>query len=396
MSHATDQQAAAVAAGLQQGQAILAGHLGPNFEGQPGGQHHRALAAATARYLGVDTPALIEQVVACHRERIERAPDPQTYPEARDARDLLLARHRGLAQAGMDEALIALVETLGFWTKHVMVHRYGKPANPVAIKALRERCRVVYLPESDQGPLHYKNVDNPMSVWEPRPREPQGQRWPHSPLFFDGVGSGLHVDEEPREIFPLDVKSLCQRHCTTVSDAEQFMLRYQYFWEGGNLLIHDDHGQSVAIDGASCNRKAVRRPGPDGISYINGMSSFDDDYEAFIAQQRRRYLTLTQQDETGVEGCYFRFCTGVLRNMKKYMAELSAQPTLAKLHAVMGARDADGAMCKSGGKVHPDEVDPGYTLMQRLYFLSSRIMFVRQWRGHTPVWEDAWEMVQYG
>jgi hypothetical protein len=35
------------------------------------------------------------------------------------------------------------------------------------------------------------------------------------------------------------------------------------------------------------------------------------------------------------------------------------------------------------------------TIDERLLFLDSHILFCRQWRGNTPVWEDSWEMVQY-
>lgn len=391
----TEKESGAYASGLAEGRAILSGRSGSTRNIAPNGAHHRGLARATARYLGIGEAELVAQVTAFHRERVERAPDPARYPEAREARDLLLRRYAGMAQAGMDQELIALAESLAFWQKHVMVHRYGKVCNPVEIDRLRERCRVVYLPESDQGPLHFKNIDDPLETWTPKPPEPPGQPWPHAPLYFDGTGSGLHVDEEPAEIFPLNVVLLCKEHCTTVPQVREFLVRYNHFWEGANLLVHDEKGNSAAFEKASRNRIAVRDAQPNGMNYINGMSAFDDSYQAFITGQRRKYLELTGQAADSVEACYFRFCDGVLRNMKRYMGELAAEPTLAKLLAVMTSRDPDGSLCKSGQKVHPDEVNPGVTLYQTLHFLRSRIMLRRQWRGETPVWEDRWEEVRY-
>jgi hypothetical protein len=251
------------------------------------------------------------------------------------------------------------------------------------------------MPESDQGPLHFKNVDDPLATWTPYPPEEQGQPWPHSPLMFDGTGSGLHIDEPAEEIFPLDCKRLCREHCGTIAEAEEFLVRYNHFWGGGNLLVHDEKGNSVAFDKASRSRVALRQPDSSGINYINGMSSFDPEYEAFINQQRQLYLQKTGQSEDSEEACYFRFCHGVLENMKGYMKELKEKPTLGKLISVMTSRDPDGALCKSGQKVHPNEKTPAGTLMQRLFFLKSRILLRRQWRGNTPVWEDPWEQVQY-
>ncbi len=391
----TEKESNAYASGLAEGKAILLGRSGSTRNIEAGGAHHRSLAGATARYLGIAGAEVVAQVTAFHRERVDRAPDPGRYPEARGARDILLRRYAGMAEAGMDAALIALVESLGFWQKHVMVHRYGKVANPVAIDKLRERCRVVYLPDSDHGPLHFKNVDDPLETWTPKPPEPQGQPWPHAPLYYDGTGSGLHVDEDPVEIFPLNAVSLCKEHCATVPQVREFMVRYSHFWEGANLLVHDEKGNSVAFEKASRNRIAVRDAQPGGLNYINGMSAFDEEYQAFISSQRRTYLQLTGQGADSVEACYFRFCDGVLRNMKRRMGELAGEPTLAALLTVMTSRDPDGALCKSGRKVHPDEVNPGVTLYQTLHFLKSRIMLRRQWRGATPVWEDPWEEVRY-
>jgi len=395
MEDQQERETVAYARGRARAEAILAGRLGASQDILPGGAHHREEAAAVARYIGIAPPELIDQVIRYHRERLERTPDPVVYPETAGAADLLRRRYAGMAAAGMDDALIATIETLPFWEKHVMPHQYGKVADPLAINALRERCRVVYLPQSDHGPLHFKNLDDPLASWSPRPRQAQGQPWPHAPLSFDGVGNGLHIDEEPVEIFPLDARTLCAEHCTTVPEVEEFLVRYKHFWDSCNLLVHDEKGNSVAFEKASRNRIAVRQPGANRLNYINGMSAFDEEYEAFIGAQRRKYLEMVGQGEDGVEGCYFRFCRNVRARMKRHMDALEGEPTLTHLLHIMTDRDPDGPLCKSGQKVHPDEPVEEATLCQSLHFLKSRIMLRRQWRGEIPVWEDPWEMVMY-
>lgn len=381
--------------GLSLAKRVLSGKLGATRDIPPNGEHYFEWAAATARFLGVPAEEVVSSVRAFHDERVEAAPDPALYPEARGERDVLLKHYQGMRDAGFSDDLVALHESLQFWQKHRMPQLYNKVCNPTVVDRLRERCRIVYVPESDQGPIHFKNVDDPLTYWTPKPPPKQGAPWPFAPLFFDGVGSGLHVDEPPKEIFPLDPKALCREHCATVDEAKDFLVRYGYFWDSANLLIHDEHGRSVALDKALRNHVAVREPDSSGISYVNGMSSFEPDYQTRIDKQREIYLRETRQDEDSIEGRFFRYTRQVRDNMEAYMDQLKESPTLSKVIAIMTSRDEDGPLCKYGHKVHPDETNPGYTLCQNLYFLNSRLQFRRQWRGETPVWEDPWESIQY-
>ncbi len=381
--------------GLSEGKRIMYGKKSATRDIPAGGRHLLSEAAATARYLKIPEDKLSDIVVDFHRERVEAAPNTSKYPETRGESDILLKRYEGMADGGMGRTLIALHESLAFWQKYRMPEQFGKIYNPLVVGTLRERCRVVYMPESDHGPLHFKNVDDPLESWTPRPPEEQGRPWPHTPLFFDGTGSGLHLDEPAVEIFPLATKRLCREHCCSVEEVSEFMVRYNHFWGCGNLLVHDEEGNSVAFDKSSRNRIAVREPDSSGLNYVNGMSSFEPEYEKFINSRRTLYLEKTGQGEDSVEACYFKSCNKVLQNMKRYMDELKREPTLSRLIAVMTSRDPDGPLCKYGKRVHPDQPERQATLVQRLFFLKSRIAFLRQWRGNTPVWEDPWEQVTY-
>jgi hypothetical protein len=243
--------------------------------------------------------------------------------------------------------------------------------------------------------MHFKNVDDPVHTWRPMPDDMSVPN-PFTPLFFDGVGSGLHIDDAPPEIFPVNAVELAKRYCQTVPEAEAFLIRYNYFWGSANMLIHDEAGNAVAIDKASRCRYAVRRPGPNGVIYINGMSSFDPDYQAFIEARRSQYLQESGQDQTTPEAAYFRGALGTFRNMKRRMAEFERVPTEASLYDHMNSRDPDGPLCRLGRQHHPDDPLRAATLYQRCYYLRDRIMKWRQWRGETPVWEDAWKTVSYG
>ena len=142
-----------------------------------------------------------------------------------------------MRDGGLNQEVIALHRTLGFWGDTRMQQETGRA---VFARALPEECRVLYVPHSDRGALHLKNLDDPLNYWKPLPRIEKDEPWPlQSPLVFDGAGSGLHIDESPPEIFPADAVKMARECCQTLLEAEEFLTRYNYFWRGQNLLFRD-------------------------------------------------------------------------------------------------------------------------------------------------------------
>lgn len=381
--------------GYELGKSIMRGAVGATRSCGINGQFYLDEATSVAEKLNLSFSELLQIIKNFHAERLDSEPDLNLYPELKGARDSLLDFYRGMRNAGMSDELIFIRESLAFWQKFRLRQQFKDVHKPQIMESKQEKCRIVYLPETDRGAIHFKNIDDPIATWIPHPPENKNLKWEYSPLFFDGVGSGLHIDESPKEIFPVDPLKLAKKYCRTVSEVEEFLTRYNYFWDGSNLLVHDDTGNSIAFDKASRNRIAVRKPQANGMNYVNGMSSFDDDYQDFIDNQRKIYLKESAQDSNSIDACYFRFCDGVLKNMKSYMKKISENLTVDYLIDVMSTSDSDGAMCKAGKKVHPDELHPGYTVIQRLFYLDDKSMWRRQWRGDTPVWDDPWEIVKY-
>lgn len=393
---APEWKAAAYRDGVALGRTHMDGGISTTCAVEPGGASLLKDAAWKARQVGLPADELIRRVSALHAERVDALPDLAVYPELRGERDLLLERYRGMADAGMTLELIALKESLGFWVSYLCRNQTGKiPHGGRLPPEQRERCRVVFAPETDAGPLHFKNVDDPLHTWRPQPEDVKTMPSPFTPLFFAGTGSGLQIDDDPPEIFPADAVGLAKRYCETVPEAEAFLVRYNYFWAGANLLIIDEAGHAVAVDKASRCRYAVRRPGPNGVIYINGMSSFDPEYQAYIEMRRAQYLRETGQKEDSPEGTYFKGAVAVLRNMTRRMAEFERCPTEAALYEHLCSRDPDGPLCRIGKQHHPDDPVRAATLVQRCCHMREQIMKWRQWRGETPVWEDEWKTVSY-
>lgn len=383
----TTKLAQAYARGTEKGKAM-------KTDGSAGiaGRYWHDAARCLAQLLGWPKEKVVAEVRAYHRERLDAVPDLTRYPELRGYRDLLMEEQRGMIDAGADEDTIALAGTLHFWRDTRLLQQTGRGWHaPV----MPEKCRVLYAPETDEGALHAKNVDDPLTYWKPRPPYPKGAKWPYPhPLIFDGVGSGLHIDEIPPEIFPVEVRSLCMEHCTTVEAATEFMVRYNYFWSSQNLLIHDTRGNSMAFEKTRC-RVATRKPNAKGVNFINGMGALDPGIRDHQRRMRAKHLEQAGQGPDSMEALYFKFCEAKWNNMAKYVEQVSDNPTLESVNWLMEQRDPSGPMCLTGKKVHPDEKVSGCTLVMDIWFIDKKKLHRRQWRGNTPAYLDATEIVQF-
>jgi hypothetical protein len=385
----SEKKRAAYEEGLHAGEQVLAG--GATVSN--GAQYWRDSARSLAEVIGCPVDAVVRQVVAYHQERLDAVPDLAAYPELQGYRDLLLEKERGMRDAGAPQEIIALSRTLEFWRTTRLFEQTGIAYYSATLPA---NCRILYMAESDRGALHLKNVDDPLNYWKPQPPIPQNSPWPFEhPLVFDGVSSGLHIDEIPPEIFPVDVHSLCREHCTEVDAAEEFMVKYNYFWRGQNLIIHDHAGNSVAFEKTSC-RVATRGPNAQGINFVNEMGALDPGIAAHQRNMRQRWLDQNNWDwNDSPDGCAFIVYGGQWKNIARYVDELSLNPTWDNAKQLMEQRDPSGPMCLTGEKSHPGQVVAGCTLSMDIYEMDNKRLHRRQWRGSTPAYLDTPEIVQF-
>jgi hypothetical protein len=335
---------------------------------------------ADAPYL--DPDAILNGLVAYHREAMAKVPSFTRYPEARPWVDYVLAVDRELkALAGLSELELAVLRSL---------HNYlAFRGLGLAAPAGDEKCRVAYLPETDHGRLHIKNVDDPATHWKPE----VAPRWEfvrkETPLFADGVGSGLHLDDEPAELFPLPVKALMFReYADDVPSAVEFLTRYSPFWARANLLLHDTKKRSVAIEKCSYNFIEVFEPGADGRSHISGMTCRDPDSPQgrYQKAQREKYRRLYRQP---LDGPDMAFWNGAKRFEDKLTAGLAGLGPAAKLDEAIRLFTTawPEGLRKDGLRLHPQQGLIGYTLMSYAA-LPDEGRFLRWQRTANP--ELAW------
>lgn len=311
---------------------------------------------ADAPYLDPDT--LLNGLVAFHREAMAKIPSFTRYPEARPWVDYVRAVDRELvARAGLTELELAVYRSL-----HNFLAFRGLG---LAAPAGDEKCRVAYLPESDHGRIHIKNVDDPATQWKPEVEPRWAFATKEAPLVADGVGSGLHLDDEPAELFPLPVKALMFReYADDVPSAVEFLTRYSPFWARANLLLHDSKKRSVAIEKCSYNFIEVFYPEADGRSHISGMTCRDSDSPLgrYQKAQREKYLRLYRQP---LDGPDMAFWNGAKRFEDKLAAGLADLWPRVKLDDVIRLFTTawPEGLRKDALKTHPKQGQIGYTLM---------------------------------
>jgi len=99
----------------------------------------------------IERESLLAGLEAFHVERMEKIPSHTTYPEAQPWVDYVMAVDKELqALTGMTTRQLAMYRSLN----HYLTFRGYSNAKP----AMVEKCRIIYLPETDQGAFHIPRV----------------------------------------------------------------------------------------------------------------------------------------------------------------------------------------------------------------------------------------------
>lgn len=324
-------------------------------------EHDQRVAGPIRRVLA-DSPCVEENELlagldAFHEERMSKVPSFTTYPEAKSWVEHALAVERELRANGVTTRALAVTRSLG----HYLSFRGYVAARPIT----SERCRVTFDPQTDQGTLHIKNVDDPDTFWEPKPPMPATSPWEEPAekfLVWDGVGSGMHIDDEPEEIFPLPVPGMYHHYTDDVPSAVQFLTRYKQFWGGQNCVIHDAKNQSVAIEKASHNFIEVFHPDSTGRSWCSGMATRDatSPQGKYQRAKRSQYLELFNQPKDGPDQTFWNVCDAG----EKKLGDLLRQPGQLKLDDVfkLYTTPFPEGLNKTGTLFHPKQGYGEYTL----------------------------------
>jgi hypothetical protein len=304
----------------------------------------------------VDRESLLEGLEAFHDERMRRIPSAAKYPESPAWVEHIIAVDREVKKlANLSNLQMAILRSLG----NYLCFRGFVAAKPVLV----EKCRVAYIPESEVGQIHIKNVDDPATYWKGDKAAPAALPAADS-LVDDGTGSGMHIDDEPEEIFPLRPRDMLRHYASDVPGGVQFYKRYQFFFGGLNTVLQDRQKRSVAIEKCSFNFIEVFEPGPDGISHCSGMACRDPNSPQGKYQRAKRdqYLERFSQSEDGPENTFWKACDRAEQMLAKGLKNLGKPAKLEPLFKLFRTPWPQG-LNKDGAKMHPDQPVIEYTLI---------------------------------
>jgi len=322
-----------------------------------------------------------------HKERMERVPSKTEYPESAPWVELTRETDRLLrGLVPMTDAEFALLRSLdrylAFRSKCVA------PPSPL------EKCRALFLPDSDHGRILIKNLDETSAHWKPRPPI---TAMPKDTLGFEGVGSGLHFDEEPAEIFPLNPCQMLGHYCHEVPGAVEFLRRYSAFWGWQNLLLYDAQGRSAAIEKCSFSFCEVFEPDAQGRSHISGMVCRDPHSPQAEHQRAVRKAAIAASGrcaDNSPDAAFWRATDALETKLVSSVAAWGDQARLADVIELFTTPYPDG-LNKENARFHPDQPVDAWTLATTITLPEEGRILRWQRAEGTMAWPTKPEVYQF-
>ncbi len=327
----------------------------------------RAIKNISADAPKLNQARLIEQLTVFHQERMQRVPDACRFPESPMWVDYIRQRDCSLQDAcGMSGKDLAVLRSLylfmafrGWRDPEIAGKENASPQPP---PPNGEHCRVAYLAESTWGEVHFKNVDNPLAGFAPRPI-PEGMERPQ--LVCDGVGSGMHMDIEPADLFPLEPRRMMLYETGDTPGAVEFLTKYRDFWGGCNVLIYDRDQRAAAIEKSSYSQLAVFQQNSAGAVHISGMVCRDPESEQaqHLSAMRQQYLTRFGLSRDGPDHTFWQACDQAEGMLSEALNPYTdSQPINAEKIWQLFRTPWPKGLSKEGDRLHPNQTVEEYTL----------------------------------
>ncbi|HOL34397.1 MAG TPA: hypothetical protein PKW86_00820 [bacterium] len=348
----------------------------------------------------IEKQQLIKQVENFYKEAMAKIPSFVKYPEARTWVDYVITRDRKL----MELAHLTIQEIAVLRSTNDYLTFRGYKEFGLKRTSCDEKCRVAFIPDTDMGPMHIKNVDDPITWWSPSKRLDEKAPvslafWYHRNFVIDGVGSGLHIDDEPEEIFPLPVLKMVDMYAWDTDSAVEFLKKYSVFWGGCNVLIYDKKYKSVAIEKCSRNFCEVFEPEePSYFTHISGMVCRDKSSPQAKYQKEKRnlYRNLFNLADDGPDALFWKACDHLEHILSQGIKKLGKNP-LSKDVITLFITPYPAGLRKDGLKLHPQQGLIGYTLITNCIFPAKKLYY--RWQRSSEkdkgIWPEQPEICQY-
>jgi hypothetical protein len=325
-----------------------------------------SLDGVLAETPGVSRREFAEALVVFHKDAMGRIPSATRYPEAKPFVEQVLVYEKELRQlANLDDLGMAIVMSLGKFLLFRGRRQFGLRKPP----AQTERCRILLHLDTDRGPFMIKNVDDPAAGWKPAPTLParlarSDYWWDQAEWVADGVGSGMHIDEEPEDLFPLPGLAMASQHAHDTPGVVDFFRRYSPFCGGGNFLVYDRKLRMAAIEKTSHNHCEVFPPEDGRWGHVSGMvcrdpASPQGRHQKACRDEYRQLYGLS--DDNSSDAAFWAFCDAGERMLVERVRNLGAHPSVKEIVELFRTPYPAG-LCKGGYRFHKAQPCTEYTL----------------------------------
>ena len=294
------------------------------------------------------------ELLKLEKERMSADLDLAKYPECRGLREAVENEHKGFLEGCADPFMAAFHFNSAFFYRVRLTSRYFGWARPAG------GCTAVWFEDTADGPINGKNLDQ-------TPADPRrfDHRIPHyrphgKPIrgveLVGTASASVFLDEEPTDIFPVDVSLIMPDDIRTVRDFVEFWRRYKQFTSCGHTIYVDERGDSVAIENTNC-RMGVRYSSG-GVSAVTACAYLTPEMNAYWRDRGRASLEARGWTEDCPDWAFWNGCEKRYRRLLKLVeAESRRGPSPVGLARILLDPEAPHPerISVAGEQDHPDQ-----------------------------------------
>lgn len=319
---------------------------------------------AVIKYLGAASLDLRDELLNFSGERMESDLDVTKFPECRGLRELVEAERRGFADVINDPVVAAFHFDWDWFFSRRLSTRFVGSTPP------RSQCTDFWFADTKEGgPIHGCNRDDLVFLYKKdfAPVPETGPEETPSPFLritcVGGVAASVLCDEEPANLFPVNMDWITPDEITELKEYMAFMERYREFWGPGNRIYVDAEMNFASVEKANV-RMGVRYSR--GCAAITAGAYLTPEMRAFKKERDQVSFEVRGWTEDNPDAVYWDGCERRYRRLldlveKEYKngATLIGAAQIALDHSVPFPE----RICLAGEKGHRKEKLQNWTIV---------------------------------
>lgn len=310
------------------------------------------------------TAGLDFEKAVCDYDQLRLSADIDTtrFPECRGLRELVDAERQGFRDATQNNRVWEAFHYSWYWfcSRRLNTRYVGREPLPA-------QCTDFWIANTREGgAIHGCNRDDVRENYTtpfPPPTGTVKEMTVSRIQCVGGVSSAVLCDEEPEDLFPLNLDWIDQRDITTLPEFFRFMERYRDFWGPGNRIYVDPQMNFAAVEKA--NRRMGVRYADQGHCAITACAYLTPEMNRFKKERGELSLQIRGWTHDCPDWIYWEGCEKRYRRLLQLVeAEAKRGATLLGCAEICldHAVPLPDRICLAGERCHPDEVLTNWTL----------------------------------